>query len=213
MSFDDFPRSVLMYGTGLMGCSFALALRRQFQGIRIYGVDSPEILEQARRMGAVDPGTTANADLIVVAAPVGEILKVLDTFHPGESGLILDVGSTKVAICRKAEDRGLPFVGGHPMAGSERAGPDSASADLFKGEPFFLCPVATTPAEALPKLTLLLRTIGAQPKVVDADVHDSLVAQISHLPQILSTLLADQTGAQKEFAGPGWRSMTRLGAY
>ena len=212
MSSGDFPRSVLVYGTGLIGCSFALAFKRQFQGIRVYGVDSPGILEQARQLGAVEPGITESADLIVLATPVGAILKLLEEFQPGESGLILDVGSTKVAICQKAEHRRLPFIGGHPMAGSERAGPEAASADLFGGEPFFLCPIATTPADALPKLTFLLRAIGAQPQVIDADVHDRLVAQLSHLPQILSTLLADQTGAQKELAGPGWRSMTRLGA-
>lgn len=212
MSSSDFPRSVVVYGTGLMGCSLALALRNQRQGIRIYGVDSPDILDRARRLGAVESGTAESPDLIVLAAPVGGILKLLDEFPPGGSALILDVGSTKVAICRKAESRRLPFVGGHPMTGSERAGPEAASADLFRDAPFFLCPVSTTPVDAVSKLIPLLYSIGAQPKVINPEEHDSLVAQVSHLPQILSTLLADQTSSQKAFAGPGWRSMTRLGA-
>ena len=211
MSTGGFPRSVVVYGTGLMGCSFALALRKQIPGIRIFGVDSPEILERAVRLGAVESRTAERPDLIVLATPVGAILNLLDEI-PSDSGLILDIGSTKLAICRKAESRGLPFVGGHPMTGSERSGPEAASADLFTDEPFFLCPISTTPADALPKLKPLLEGIGAQPTVIDAELHDSIVAQLSHLPQILSTLLADQTSTHSAFAGPGWKSVTRLAA-
>ena len=211
MSADGFPRSVVVYGTGLMGCSLGLALKQQIPGIRIYGVDAPEILDRARQLGAVETGPVEAADLTILAAPVGAILKLLGEV-PVSHGLILDIGSTKVAICRKAESLRLPFVGGHPMTGSERSGPEAAAADLFKDAPFFLCPVSTTPADALSKLTLVLQGIGARPTVIDPEPHDSLVAQLSHLPQLISTLLADQTSAHRELAGPGWKSVTRLAA-
>ena len=211
MSASGFPRSVVVYGTGLMGCSLALALRKQLPGIHVFGVDSAEILARARNVGAIEAGSDPSADLIVLATPVGAILAQLDDFPIGP-GLILDLGSTKVAICRRAEGRRLPFIGGHPMTGSERSGPEAASADLFRDKPFFLCPVSTTPADAIARLTPVLGSIGAHPLVIDPRQHDSLVAQLSHLPQILSTLLADQTAANKDLAGPGWKSVTRLAA-
>jgi len=211
MSAGGFPRSVVVYGTGLMGCSFALALRKQVPGVRVFGVDSPEILERARRKGAIDAGEPQPADLTILATPVVAILSLLEQL-PADRGLLLDLGSTKVEICRKAEERRLPFVGGHPMAGSERSGPEAASADLFQDVPFFLCPVSTTPADAVSKLTSILGAIGAHPLVINPREHDDLVAQLSHLPQILSTLLADQTAANKDLAGPGWKSVTRLAA-
>src|SRR5215510_7811777 len=109
----DFPRSVVVYGTGLMGCSFALALRKKFPRIRIFGVDSPEILARARRLGAVESAEAGPADLTVLATPVGTILELLDKLP--KRGLILDLGSTKVDVCEKAQTLGLPFVGGHPL--------------------------------------------------------------------------------------------------
>lgn len=211
MSGQDLPRSVTIYGTGLMGCSFALALKKQIPGIRVYGIDSPEILARARRIGAVDGEEPHPSDLVVLATPVGGILELLEKLQPGP-GLILDLGSTKVAICARAEQRQLPFIGGHPMTGSERSGPDAASPDLFNAAPFFLCPIATTPADAVRKLKPLLEAIGAQLLIMNPQEHDRRVAQLSHLPQIVSTVLADQTSAHKDLAGPGWRSVTRLGA-
>jgi prephenate dehydrogenase len=148
-------------------------------------------------------------DLVILATPVGEILRLLDQFTSTQT-VVLDVGSTKLAICRKAERLGVPFVGGHPMAGQEHSGPEAASVELFREAPFFLCPIKSTPAGAIERLQGMAKAIGAIPHVISAEGHDRLVAQISHLPQIISTLLADQTAAHKEFAGPGLRSMTRL---
>jgi prephenate dehydrogenase len=212
MSGGGFPRSAVVHGTGLIGSSFALTLKKHLPGIRVYGIDSAEVLDRARRLGAVDPEPApAVVDLTILATPVGTILQSLDKL-PASSGLILDVGSTKVEICRKAVARELPFLGGHPMTGSERAGPEAASSDLFTGDLFFLCPVSTTPADALPKIKAVLEAVGAIPLVIDPEQHDRLVAQLSHLPQILSTLLADQTSVSRDLAGPGWKSVTRLAA-
>jgi len=215
MKLDSgFPTTVTVYGTGLIGCSFALALKQSFPGVRVFGIDNEHILQRARTTGAIE-GTNSvspeDPDLIILSTPVGQILRLTGELQPGRS-IILDVGSTKVDICRKAEDRRLPFVGGHPMTGSERSGPEAASADLFKGSRFFLCPISSTPSGAVSQLENLIRTIGALPYVVSPGNHDKLVAELSHLPQILSTALADLTGEHREFAGPGWKSVTRLAA-
>lgn len=214
MTADGFPRSVTIYGTGLMGSSLGLALKEQIPGIRVHGIDEPEILKRARSLGAIDNVSSqapAFADLIILAAPVGVILQLLGDLPAGPS-LILDVGSTKVDICNKARERGLPFVGGHPMTGSEKSGPEAASAELFHRAPFFLCPVSSAPENALSSVTRVVEAIGASPVVISAEEHDRVVAQLSHLPQILSTLLADQTSEHRRLAGPGWKSFTRLAA-
>jgi prephenate dehydrogenase len=211
MTRDGFPRSVTIYGTGLIGTSFGLALKERIPGIRVYGIDSPEILKRAQHRGAIDEHESQTSDLLILAAPVGAILDLLSDLPPGPA-LILDVGSTKADICGKARSRGLPFVGGHPMTGSEKSGPDAASADLFRGAPFFLCPVSSAPENAMSRVIHVVEAIGANPVVIDAEEHDRVVAQLSHLPQILSTLLADQTSEHRGLAGPGWKSFTRLAA-
>jgi prephenate dehydrogenase len=202
--------TVTIYGTGLIGGSLALALKRAFAGIHIAGVDNPDVLERARRLKIIDAaGLQQGSDLILLAAPVGGILKLLDQFHATEA-LISDVGSTKLAICNKAERLAIPFVGGHPMAGLEQSGPEAASADLFRNAPYFLCSVRSTPDAAMQTMFEIASAIGAAPREISPEDHDRLVARISHLPQIVSTVLAAHTSAHKDLAGPGLRSMTRL---
>jgi prephenate dehydrogenase len=205
------PERITIVGVGLIGGSLALALKRAFPEIQIVGVDKPDVLERARQLGIVESvGALGEpSDLIVLATPVGEILKLLDQFKKNHK-LVLDVGGTKLAICRKAERLGVPFIGGHPMAGLELSGPEAASADLFRDAPFFFCSVKSTPIGAFEQVEALAKAIHAVPQMITPEEHDQLVAQISHLPQIISTLLADQTAAHKEFSGPGLRSMTRL---
>jgi len=200
---------VTVYGTGLIGGSLALALKRALPNIHITGVDRPEVLKRALELKMIDAAGPQPSDLIILATPIGEILRLLDEVPQG-AALIADVGSTKAAICDKAERLGLNFVGGHPMAGLEQSGPDAAHADLFKDAPFFLSPIRSTPPDAIDKMTALTKAIGAVPHVISAEEHDRLVAQISHLPQIISSALADQTAAHSELAGPGLRSMTRM---
>lgn len=204
-------RSLTIYGVGLIGGSLALALKRAFPSIRVIGVDRPDVLDRARKLRMIDDGDPRDSDLIVLAAPVGQILQLLDEIIPGKA-LVTDVGSTKVTISMKAEQRGLRFIGGHPMAGSERSGPEAAHADLFEGTHFFLSPVSTTPVGAVETMKDLVSAIGAIPQIIFPEDHDKLVAQISHLPQLLSELLAEHTFANREFAGPGLKSMTRLAA-
>ena len=202
-------KSVTIFGVGLMGGSFALALKDAIPGITIIGVDRTEVLERARHLKIIDEGDPQKSDLFVLAAPVDEILRLVADIVP-TGKLITDFGSTKTEICRRAEQRGLAFIGGHPMTGSERAGPEAANARLFQEARYFLCPVSTTPADALAMMQDIVGRIGAIPQVMTADAHDRLVAQISHLPQLLSTLLADHVGANTQFSGPGLKSMLRL---
>lgn len=204
-------RAVTIYGTGLIGGSLALALKRSDPGLRIAGVDKPEVIQRALELKIIDVAGPQPADLVVLATPVGEILRLLDEIEPGDA-LITDVGSTKVAICEKAEQRGLRFIGGHPMAGQEHSGPEAADASLFEGAPFFLCSVRSTPADAVEKMQTVIKAIGAVPHTISPRDHDQLVARISHLPQIISSALADQTSAHSNVAGPGLRSMTRMAA-
>src|SRR5436190_23332854 len=110
------PQRVTIFGTGLIGGSFALALKRAFPGVRVAGVDKPEVLERALRLKIIDVSGAQPADLVILATPVGDILKLVDQFT-SNSTLVTDVGSTKAAICHKAERLGVPFIGGHPMAG------------------------------------------------------------------------------------------------
>jgi prephenate dehydrogenase len=211
MAAEDFPRTVTIYGTGLIGSSLGLAFRERIPGIHVYGVDSPEVLSRARQVGAVEEGPKELSDLTVLAAPVGAILDLLGSLSRS-TGLIIDVGSTKAQVCGRAAQLGLPFVGGHPMTGSERSGPEAASAAILRNAPFFLCPIPSTPPKALELLKTLVQTIGAHPIVLDAAEHDRLVARTSHLPQLLSTVLAGQTASDRELAGPGLKSLTRLAA-
>jgi len=206
---EQFPQRVTIFGTGLIGGSLALALKRSFPGIRIAGIDKPRVLERALRLGIIDTAGPQPADLVILATPVGDILGLIDQFTSKET-LVTDVGSTKAAICHKAERLGVPFIGGHPMAGIEQSGPEAASPDLFNNAPYFLCPVKSAPAGATELMLEIAKRIGATPQVISPEDHDRLVAQISHLPQILSTLLADQTSGHQDLAGPGLRSMTRL---
>ncbi len=195
----------------MIGGSLALALKRSVPGIRIAGVDKPEVIKRALELKIIDVAGPQPADLVVLATPVGEILRLLDEIAPGNA-LITDVGSTKVAICEKAEQRGMRFIGGHPMAGQEHSGPEAADASLFEGAPFFLCSVRSTPAGAVEKMETMIKAVGAIPHAISPKDHDQLVARISHLPQIISSALADQTSAHSNVAGPGLRSMTRMAA-
>lgn len=204
-------KAITIYGTGLIGGSLALAVKRAFPDIRIAGVDKAEVTKRALEMKIIDAEGPQPADLLILATPVEEILKLLDEIRANDA-LIMDVGSTKVAICEKAEKRELRFIGGHPMAGHEHSGPEAADASLFEGAPFFLCPVRSTPTGSVEKMQKIINAIGAVPHTISPEDHDQLVAQISHLPQIISSVLADHTAAHNDLAGPGLRSMTRMAA-
>lgn len=224
--------SVTVVGCGLVGASFALALKRAGACRRVAGWDTnPSALEEATRVGAVDEvdeafarGTVSRADLIYLAAPVGQIVERLRgrarQFKPG--AVVTDAASTKVEVCRAARERrprGWRFVGGHPVAGSHLRGAAHARADLFDGAAYVLAEAEdSADAEALGALTDTLGLLGARVRVLKPGEHDRALALVSHLPQLVSCALAAAVEGRADsdtladLAGSGYRDTTRLAA-
>lgn len=207
-------------GTGLIGGSLGAALRRSQWFVR--GTDAdPLASAEAARLGLIDEALpdvqscVSEADLVVLAVPVGAVVKILPLVdgHAPREATIIDTGSVKrpVVAAMQALVRAERAVGGHPLAGSHRTGPGAAGPDLFLGQTFVICPSDRTSAETMERAASFARAIGALPRTLSAREHDRSVAVISHLPQILSSLLALQP-ADRTLAGPGYRDMTRLAA-
>ena len=222
---EDFLNTVAIFGVGLIGGSFALALRQAgFRGT-ILGVSSAATLERAIQLGVVDQAASAEdasqqADLIFLAQPIFRILEIISVLDSLVSpyALVTDAGSTKVQIVQAAAGSitRCQFLGGHPMAGKESRGVESAEASLFVGRPWVFTP--TSPADldtgAARSLIDWVRRLGAVPLFASPQVHDRTVAYTSHLPQLLSTMLAGLLPKQgpetSQFFGPGLIDMTRL---
>ncbi len=213
-----------LVGVGLIGGSIGLAVRRRWPAVLRVGVDRNEVLERAVArhaidVGADDLGMLKEVDLVVLAAPVAQILAVLQELPAWVAGetVVTDTGSTKRAIVAAA--RGLPprlrFVGGHPLAGAARSGVDAARADLFDGRSWLLVPVPETPADAAARLERFVRGLGAEPVSIDAERHDQCLAAVSHLPQLAASALMHVVGeavgdAGLALSGPGLEDTTRL---
>ena len=212
-------------GVGLIGGSFALAARRARLVNRITGWGGRNSLAKALANGAIDGiedafdrGEISNADLVFLAAPIGGILDFLrakrDLIKPG--AIVTDAGSTKREICRTAQDFLPPavrFVGGHPMAGSHRAGIEFARADLFERAPYAVMNNSGD-HDAISAIGDVVQAVGARLVMTNPEDHDRVVARLSHVPQLLSTALAVATKEsiddRSSLAGPGFRDMTRL---
>jgi prephenate dehydrogenase len=200
-------KTIAIAGVGLIGGSFALALRKAgFQG-NIIGVSSPATIEKALALGVIDQSMTLTeaaraADLVYLSQPISRIIATLDVLET--DALVTDAGSTKAVICEHGRKlkRGL-FVGGHPMAGKESRGVEHADADLFRGRPYVL-----TARE--PQLETWIERFGARLVLLEPAEHDRQVAFVSHLPQLLSTTLASVLAGKEQVAGPAAADLTRL---
>jgi prephenate dehydrogenase len=215
-------RVVAVIGLGLIGGSIAASLRRQ--GASVRGWDrSGSAATIAERRGLVDQiagnirAAVNGAGAVILATPVGAIIELLpdvDRAAPDDA-LILDTGSVKAAVVDVMAS--LPgahrAVGGHPLAGSERSGPEAADPDLLRGQPFILCPSDKTGEPALAAARSLISALGMHPVSLPADKHDRILARTSHLPQFLATALALTLRAgDRELGGSALRDMTRLAA-
>ncbi len=221
---------ITIIGVGMLGGSFGMAVRKAGAAELVAGVDLDRAtLDRARERGAIDAGYldpaegVAGADLVVLAAPVRSILEMLPGLAPllGRETILFDLGSTKEAIVSAVA--GLAgirrYVGGHPMAGTEHAGIEYADDGLLREATFALVPPSGVDEGAVELLTDLVRRIGARPVVISAERHDRIVSVTSHLPYLLSVVLAlaaenlareeSRTG---EFAASGYRDTTRLAA-
>ena len=216
---------VLIVGTGLIGGSIGLALRKS-GGTTVVGVDaSASNAEAALAAGAVDEiasdvqAGAADADVVIVATPVGEILRTVEVLSASvrDGTIVTDVGSTKATIVTEAERLLGPrraFVGGHPMAGTEGEGIASARPDLFDGALWILSPTAATDPDAYRQINLLVSKLGAQTLALEPHEHDRLVALVSHLPYAIATALmatAANEGDPRLFraAAGSFRDVTR----
>lgn len=227
-------RQITIIGTGLIGGSLGLALKkRKFTG-RIVGCDRPAVLERAREIGAIDEGFTYPADsvrgshAIVLATPVIAIIDLIERLGPALPARVLltDVGSTKsgiVATAQKALGKNAvrQFLAGHPMAGKEQSGVEFADADLFAGAAWFCTPLPGQDVYAGISGEFLdwIEKLGARIASLDAADHDRYCAWISHLPQMVSTALAaslvEEFGDDApllESGGRALREMTRISA-
>ena len=218
--------TVAIFGVGLIGGSFGLALRKAGYRGSILGVSSESTIRVAMERGAIDRGATHEeaagaADLIYLAQPIGQIV---DSLHHLDGlvrpdALITDAGSTKHTIVTEAQRRvhGCQFLGGHPLAGKEKRGVAEADAELFRGRVYVLTPGAPGELEtpAARALVEWIERIGAKIAVLGAAEHDRIVSFTSHLPQLASTALAATVAEYLEpedlqVAGPGLIDSTRL---
>jgi prephenate dehydrogenase len=212
---------VAIVGLGLIGGSLAMAVRRRWPESLVIGVDHKPIVEQAMVLhaidvGAEDLGMITGAELVVLAAPVGEICRLLESGLSGlvEPGTVVtDVGSTKAAVMRAAGalPPGARFIGGHPLAGAAASGLEHARADLFDGRPWCLCPAP----DGLLRVDEFVQALGAAPAMMSPDEHDRLLAFLSHLPQLAVSSLMEVIGGEVKdaglaLAGRGLQDTTRL---
>ncbi|HMM87171.1 prephenate dehydrogenase/arogenate dehydrogenase family protein [Azohydromonas sp.] len=224
-------RQLGLIGCGLMGGSFALALRRHALVRRVVGYSkSPSTTERAKRMGVIDVAAesallaVSGSDIVLIAVPVAAsettFRAIRDLIDPGV--LVMDVGSTKrdvVDAARRAlKDRVPSFVPAHPIAGKEVAGIEHADAGLYAGRQVILTPIARTRPELVQKATDVWAAIGAQVLKMSPENHDAAFAAVSHLPHLLAfayfSAIARQPAGRDflSLAGPGFRDFTRIAA-
>jgi prephenate dehydrogenase len=225
-------KQITIIGTGLIGGSFALAIKATGYAGKIVGCDRQAVLDRAKAMRAIDLGTedpveaVQGSDLIVLATPVGGIIDLIERIGPlaPRDALITDVGSTKKEIVERAravfgDKAPLRFLGGHPMAGKEHGGLENAEAKLFLNAVWLLTPQPEQSLEMgrIREYCLLLEKVGVRLLKLEAGPHDRLCAWISHLPQMISTALSatlvDEFGDNPELhaiGGRALREMTRL---
>ncbi len=218
--------NLAVVGVGLIGGSVGLAARERL-GATVAGYDtSADALDLARERGAIDRTCTeisdavSDAEAVFVAVPVGGLKPAVSAVLDAASGntVVTDVGSTKRAIVAALEDP--RFVGGHPLAGAETSGVQHARADLFEGATWYLTPTPTTSGILYERLHRLLHGLGARPVAIEPEIHDTILATVSHLPHVLANVLVSQAARtlgsgphppeRLPATGPSFRDATRV---
>jgi prephenate dehydrogenase len=218
-----FPR-IGIIGLGLIGGSIAMAARQVWPSSLVIAVDTKDVLETAMRLHAIDVAADdlivlAEADLVILAAPVKENLALLEQLdvHVRQPAVVTDTGSTKRAIVEAGArlPQRFTFVGGHPLGGAAVGGLEHARPDLFAGRPWVFTPSGDGAGPALEKLFQFAEALGAVPRVIPAAVHDRILAYVSHLPQLNASALMQVVGEAAgedglTLAGRGLVDTTRL---
>lgn len=221
--------TIAIVGVGLIGGSLGMAAKKYGAANRVIGIGrSEQKLMRAKILGAIDDYSmdiengAADADLIVICTPVCLIAPTLQRMAASikPSAIVTDVGSTKSQVVREVEGtlpREVHFVGGHPMAGSEQAGVESASVDLFRGATYVFTTTDNTNLDALGKLTAMADAIGSNVEIMRTEDHDRAVAIISHLPHVISAALLEiaeqaqhESGMVFRLAAGSFRDLTRV---
>jgi len=224
-------KKVCIVGCGLIGGSLALTLRQRKVASFIIGIDLDEdSLKYGISEGILDKGykefreeEVCDCDLIFLCTPVKisiDMLSVLNNMNLKKGCIITDVGGTKCFIvnaANKSISNGTYFIGGHPMAGSEKSGIRYSSDRLFENAVYVLTPTECAPMNVVNNLIMVLKKIGARPLVMSPDKHDEVVAAISHIPHIIAANLVDQVAELEEteplyslLAAGGFRDVTRI---
>ena len=219
-------REVCIIGTGLIGGSMGLLIKKIMPEIRLTGVDLPDVIDNLPDSSPFDRAVTkeklaevlSSADHVLLALPVAAIINILPEVISlaKDRSVISDTGSVKRGILSCAETHKTPevsFIGGHPIGGSERQGFENASSELLSGAKFIICPADDVPSEIVKRHIEFLASLNFEVMEMDAETHDRAMAYTSHLPQLISTALALTAGTVGEAnltAGPGFSSMTRL---
>lgn len=222
---------VVIYGVGLIGGSFALALKKARAAGHIVGIGRTQSsLVTAKELGIIDEiGTSVQqamrqADLVLVAAPVAQTGWILSEMAPylEPDTVVTDAGSTKsgvVAVARAAlGGKSSQFVPGHPIAGAEKNGPEAATEELYAGKKVVLTPLSDNPDDAVARVAAAWEAAGATIHTLSPEEHDRVFASVSHLPHLLAYALVDDI-ARKEhadtlfaYAASGFRDFTRIAA-
>lgn len=226
---SDFKK-ITIIGVGLIGGSLGLALKEKKANFKIVGIDKQEIIEKAIARGAIDEGTVnlkegiEEADIVIIATPVKTILNLLTQINPflKKGCIVTDTGSTKQQIVQKANkvlSKDIFFIGGHPMAGSEEYGIDSANSHLFQDKTYILTPTKKSNLIAIEKISSLIKMIGGKRLILNSLEHDRIVGTVSHLPQIMAVSLVNMVSelVRKEnnnnyfkAVGEGFKDITRI---
>jgi len=217
---------ITIIGVGLIGSSFALALKKRgFKG-SITGVGRrEEYLARAKEKGIIDLYTTVyeegviDADLIVLASPVGQFEQIINKIRSSikKGAIVTDVGSVKADIIKKVEPmmpEGVSFVGGHPIAGKECPGLDAATPDLFKNAQCIITPTTRTDKDAQDRVMALWKSVEARTVLMSPEEHDRIFAAVSHLPHVVAYALVNSITEMKDGildnGGKGLKDMTRI---
>jgi len=225
---QSFPfQRITIIGVGLIGGSLALAIKQRFPAIHITGVDTTQVLKRALDRHAIDLADKSigravrSADLVILAASISSISKILPRVakNCSPNTIVTDTGSVKRILVEQAQ-RLFPnwnFIGGHPMTGSEFSGINAAHLLLFQNALYVLTPTRTTKKQSLHLLEKFFTALDARICIIDPATHDSVVAAISHLPQLAAVALMNSVGKHHPdapnhlaLAAGGFRDMTRI---
>lgn len=219
-------KNIYIIGVGLIGGSLAIDIKKKYPEVVIHGISRKEsTLDEALELNLIDKKATlddiSNADLVIISIPVDATVKLLPTILDKipDTGLVVDAGSTKEAICKAVENhpKRRNFLAMHPIAGTEHSGPGAAIPNLFVGKTNIICEVEKTTFKLQEKALELFKSIGMRIRYMNPEAHDKHIAYVSHLSHISSFMLG-KTVMDKEknerdifdMAGSGFASTVRL---